>query len=66
MKAALERLAPGLALSFATDARQAPGLILRIGSVQVAWTIDSYTDELIGLLTDRLAAGGSGRVNNHG
>lgn len=66
MKAALERLAPGLALSFATDARQAPGLILRIGSVQVAWMIDSYTDELIGLLTDRLAAGGSGRVNNHG
>jgi F-type H+-transporting ATPase subunit b len=66
MRAALERLAPGLSLSFTTDARQAPGLILRIGSVQVAWTIDSYTDELIGLLTDRLAAGGSGRVNHHG
>jgi len=32
----------------------------------VAWTIDSYTDELIALLTERLAAGGSGRVNNHG
>ncbi|MBC7184547.1 MAG: F0F1 ATP synthase subunit B [Marinobacter sp.] len=66
MTAALEHLAPGLALSFATDDRQAPGLILRIGSVQVAWTIDTYTDELIGLLTERLAAGGSGRVNNHG
>lgn len=66
MKAALERLAPALPLSFATDTGQAPGLILRIGSVQVAWTIDSYTDELIGLLTERLAAGGSGRVNNHG
>lgn len=66
MKAALERLAPALPLSFATDTRQAPGLILRIGSVQVAWTVDSYTDELIGLLTERLAAGGSGRVNNHG
>lgn len=66
MKASFELLSPGLPLSFTTDARQAPGLILRIGSVQVAWTIDSYTDELIGLLTDRLAAGGSGRVNNHG
>lgn len=66
MKASFERLAPGLPLRFAADARQAPGLILRIGSVQVAWTIDSYTDELIGLLTDRLAAGGSGRVNHHG
>ncbi|AXS84038.1 MULTISPECIES: F0F1 ATP synthase subunit B [Marinobacter] len=66
IRAALERLAPGLSLSFTTDARQAPGLILRIGSVQVAWTVDSYTDELTGLLADRLAAGGSGRVNNHG
>ncbi len=66
MRAELARLAPGLSLSFTTDARQAPGLILRIGSVQVAWTIDSYTDELVGLLTERLAAGGSGRVNNHG
>ena len=66
MKASFEPLAPGLPLSFTTDAGQAPGLILRIGSVQVAWTIDSYTDELIGLLTERLAAGGSGRANNHG
>ena len=66
MEASFERLAPGFPLSFTTDARQAPGLILRIGSVQVAWTVDSYTDELVGLLSDRLAAGGSGRVNNHG
>ncbi len=66
MRAALERLAPGLPLSFTTEAGQAPGLILRIGSVQVAWTVDSYTDELVGLLADRLAAGDSGRVHNHG
>ncbi len=66
LRDALERLAPGLPLSFTTDASQAPGLILRIGSVQVAWTVDSYTDELTGLLADRLAAGDSGRVHNHG
>mgnify|MGYP005839627145 CR=1 FL=1 len=66
MRASLERLAPGLALSFTTDTRQAPGLTLRIGSIQVAWTIDSYTDELTSLLADRLAAGDSGRVHNHG
>jgi len=66
MRASLDLLAPGLPLSFTTDARQAPGVILRIGSVQVAWTVDSYTDELVGLLKDRLAADGSGRVNNHG
>lgn len=66
MRTSLERLVPGLTLSFATDAGQSPGLILRIGSVQVAWTVDSYTDDLAGLLTDRLAAGDSGRVNHHG
>ena len=66
MRAALERLAPGLPLNFTTDARQAPGLILRIGSIQVAWTVDSYTDDQIDLLADRLAAGDSGRVGNHG
>ncbi|MFO8141888.1 MAG: F0F1 ATP synthase subunit B [Marinobacter sp.] len=66
MRAALERLAPGLPLSFTTEPGQAPGLILRIGSVQVAWTVDSYTDELVGLLADRLTAGDSGRVHNHG
>lgn len=66
LRASLERLAPGLPLSFTTDASQAPGMILRIGSVQVAWTVDSYTDELTSLLADRLAAGESGRVHNHG
>ncbi|MBT2775176.1 hypothetical protein J7J47_23435 [Halomonas sp. ISL-60] len=66
LRASLERLAPGLALSFISDTRQSPGLILRIGSIQVAWTVDSYTDELVGLLANRLAAGGSGRVHNHG
>lgn len=66
MRAALERLAPGLPLNFTADASQAPGLILRIGSIQVAWTVDSYTDDQINLLADRLAAGDSGRVRNHG
>lgn len=65
MKDALERLAPSFPLSFTTDASQAPGLILRIGSVQVAWTVDSYTDDLVGLLADQLAVGDSGRVSNH-
>ncbi|HAS76825.1 MAG TPA: F0F1 ATP synthase subunit B, partial [Marinobacter adhaerens] len=46
--------------------RQAPGMILRIGSVQMAWTVDSYTDELTGMLSERLASGGTGWVQNHG
>ena len=66
IRAALAELAPGLDLKFSVDPRQAPGLILRIGSVQMAWTVDSYTDDLTGLLSERLAAGGNGWVQNHG
>lgn len=66
LKAALQALAPGLPVRFATDDGQSPGLVLRIGSIQLAWTVDSYTDELVGLLEERLASGESGRVHDHG
>lgn len=66
LKAALKALAPGLPVRFASDGGQSPGLLLRIGSIQLAWTVDSYTDELVGLLEERLASGESGRVNEHG
>jgi F-type H+-transporting ATPase subunit b len=66
LRTALAGMAPDLQLSFTTDPRQAPGLILRIGSVQVAWTVDSYTDELTGMLSERLASGGTGWMKNHG
>ena len=46
----LSKLLPQLTLSFVTDATQATGLILRVGGAQVAWTLDSYTDELAALL----------------
>lgn len=63
---ALAGFAPGLDVEFSVDPNQAPGLILRIGSVQMAWTVDSYTDELAGMLSERLATGSTGWVNNHG
>ncbi|MEH6356311.1 MAG: F0F1 ATP synthase subunit B [Marinobacter sp.] len=62
LEADLTKLFPAMALSFETDADQAPGLILRIGGAQVAWTIDSYTDEFDALLNQRLTAGASGRA----
>lgn len=58
----LERLLPGIALRFETDLQQSPGLILRIGGAQLAWTIDSYTDGFEDLLTERLVSGVSGRM----
>lgn len=58
----LERLLPGIGLRFEVDSQQSPGLILRVGGAQLAWTIDSYTDGFDDLLTERLASGASGRV----
>lgn len=66
VKAALQERVPGLPLRFATDEGQSPGLVLRIGSIQLDWTVDTYTDELVDLLEERLASGESGRVNDHG
>lgn len=62
LKADLAELMPAMALRFDTDAEQAPGLILRVGGAQVAWTIDSYTDEFDALLNERLSTGTSGRA----
>ncbi|MGO5000369.1 F0F1 ATP synthase subunit B family protein [Oceanisphaera sp. W20_SRM_FM3] len=50
LRACLSHLLPKLTLSFVTHAEQAPGLILQVGGAQVAWTIDSYADELTALL----------------
>lgn len=57
----LADLLPDMSLRFVTDPQQSPGLVLRIGGAQVAWTVDSYIDEFDALLDERLAAGASGR-----
>lgn len=62
----IEHLLPGIALRSETDPQQAPGLLLRVGGAQVAWTVDSYTDEFDALLNARLASGVSGRMQPDG
>jgi F-type H+-transporting ATPase subunit b len=62
MHADIKTLLPAMTLRFETDPQQAPGLVLRVGGAQVAWTIDSYTEEFDALLSERMAAGASGRV----
>ncbi len=54
---AAERL-PDVRLRFATDPAQAPGLILRIGGVQIGWTLDSYVEELAAMVEDRITEKG--------
>lgn len=62
MRADIKDLLPAISLDFETDPQQAPGLVLRIGGAQVAWTVDSYTDEFDALLSERMATGTSGRI----
>lgn len=45
---------PGFSLRFETDPALAPGLTLRLGGAQVAWTVDSYLDGLDAILEDRV------------
>jgi F-type H+-transporting ATPase subunit b len=66
MQVEIAQLLPGMALQFRTDPQQAPGLVLRVGGAQLAWTVDSYTDEFDALLNERLAAGASGRIKADG
>lgn len=45
---------PNAVLRYVTDPAQAPGLIMRLGGVQVGWTVDSYIGELTALLEEQI------------
>ena len=66
LQAEIKKLLPHTVLRFETNPQQAPGLILRVGGAQVAWTVDSYTEEFDTLLNDRMGAGASGRMRSSG
>ena len=53
---------PDVTLNFATDERQARGLVMQVGGAQVAWTTDSYMDELAELLTQHAASAAAARL----
>jgi F-type H+-transporting ATPase subunit b len=44
---------PGLSVRYRNDATQAPGLTVRLGGAEIAWTVQSYLDGLDALLADR-------------
>jgi len=53
----LKTLFPKATTRFETDVDQPPGLVLRIGGAQLAWTVDSYIEGLEGLIDGQLASG---------
>ncbi len=63
LQSEVQQWLPDVALSFATDAQQAPGLIMQVGGAQVAWTTDSYMDELAELLTQHAASAAAVRLD---
>jgi len=60
----LKAVFPDISVEFDTDADQAPGLVLRMGGAQLAWTVDSYIDELESLIGKRLASGAELKVQS--
>lgn len=53
----LQAVFPRISVQFETDSEQAPGLVLRVGGAQLAWTVDSYIDGLNALMEEQLAVG---------
>jgi len=56
---------PDISVKFDANAEQAPGLVLRMGGAQVAWTVDSYIEELKTLIGTQLANTGTQEMNSH-
>ncbi len=55
LKTDLSNVIPKMTVRFETDETQSPGLVLRMGGAQIAWTIDTYVDGLDAILEEHLA-----------
>jgi len=52
----LKKVFPDISTRFDTDEHQSPGIVLRIGGAQLAWTVDTYLDELEDTIDAQLAS----------
>ncbi|MBW0148390.1 F0F1 ATP synthase subunit B family protein [Marinobacter arenosus] len=62
----VQALVPDVPLRFVADPLQSPGLVLRLGSAQLVWTVDRYTQNLAEQLAERMATGASRPEVDHG
>jgi F-type H+-transporting ATPase subunit b len=65
LTAELETVFPGIAVRFDEDAEQSPGLVLRMGGAQLAWTVDTYIDGLDALILEKLTDGVALKAQDH-
>lgn len=56
---------PHASVRFDTDTGQSPGVILRMGGAQLAWTVDTYIDGLDAAISEKLANGTDLRAQDH-
>ena len=66
LRSAIVAAFPGVTVEFETDADQSPGLVMRMGGAQLAWTVESDVDGLDASITARLAGGGDLESASHG
>jgi F-type H+-transporting ATPase subunit b len=66
LEADLRKILPKVKLRFETDANQSPGLILRMGGAQVAWTVDTYIEGLDALLEEHMSSSALKGINHDG
>lgn len=65
LKAELGTVFPDIAVHFETDAKQSPGLVLRLGGAELAWTVDSYIDGLDAVIGEQLSKATQPEVRRH-
>ncbi|MCY0096774.1 F0F1 ATP synthase subunit B [Hoeflea ulvae] len=65
MSAELRKVFPGITVRFETDEQQSPGLILRIGGAELAWTVESYVDGLDAVIGEQLSKASEAEVRRH-
>ncbi len=66
LAADLEKLIPGVRVQFATNPAQATGLMLQMGAVHVAWTVDSYFEALDTMLSEQIVRDPVVKVDSNG
>ncbi|MEB8386515.1 F0F1 ATP synthase subunit B [Rhodobacteraceae bacterium KMM 6894] len=66
LRAELRAVFPQVAVTFQTDPDQSPGLVLRMGGAQLAWTVDTYIDGLDASIAKHLTKGPDPRAKTHG
>ncbi|MBJ3762017.1 F0F1 ATP synthase subunit delta [Maribius pontilimi] len=53
----LQDVFPDISVRFETDEEQSPGLVLRMGGAEVAWTVETYLEGLASMIDAELVSG---------